>query len=353
MIFSSPKRILLIKLRHHGDVLLCTPVARVLKQRFPGAEIDMLVYAETESMLSGNPDIATVHVLHRSKKGVRRPGSILRLAAALFVRSYDWVFHLSDQWQGALLAKCSGAPVRVGIDYPKRKNRYWRACFSALAPLAASNSIHTVEQNLRVLAPLEIDVEAAECRCVPPIREEDREAIMQLLQEKGVTQPFVVVHPVARWPFKCWEDERFGAVIQSLANEGWPVLLTCSPDLGEIQVLRAIQQHVDSPRVEALEGVLTIGQLAALIERCQLFIGVDSMPMHLAAACGKKTVALFGPSKINEWRPWQTPQRLLSAADYGSVIDPDSVDTRTNERFLKNIPIADVLLAARELLASP
>lgn len=348
---APPQRILLSKLRHHGDILLVTPLARVLKQHFPEVCIDMLVYRETTPMLLGNADIHAVHAVDRNLKGWRKLAAQLGLLVRLREQHYDWVIHLSDQWQGALLARFTGAPLRIGFDYPKRRGALWASGFSHLAPLAASDSVHAVEQNLLALQPLGIACQTSGLRCVPPIRPQDRDAIRCLLNAQQINTPFIVVHPAARWFFKCWEDEYFAAVIQALADEGWPVVLTCAPDAHEQALLASILQRVNSPRVVSLAGQLTLNTLAALIEQCRLFIGVDSVPMHLAAACGKDTVALFGPSKVNEWRPWQTRYRLIHAADHGPLIAPDEVDTTTQQRYLANIPVAPVLAAARELLA--
>jgi heptosyltransferase-3 len=71
----------------------------------------------------------------------------------------------------------------------------------------------------------------------------------------------------------------------------------------------------------------------------------------MAAALDVPTVALFGPSNIEAWRPWSDKAIVINAADYGPLITPDEVDTGTSERYLINIPIEPVLEAARALLA--
>src|SRR5947199_10156770 len=94
--FARIRRVLVIKLRHHGDVLLTSPVFTVLKRAAPHAEIDALIYAETAPMLSGHPAIARVHTIDRSLK---RQGIYPRLRGelglwqALRARHYDLVVH--------------------------------------------------------------------------------------------------------------------------------------------------------------------------------------------------------------------------------------------------------------------
>ena len=91
--------------------------------------------------------------------------------------------------------------------------------------------------------------------------------------------------------------------------------------------------------------------MAALIDHAKLFIGVDSVPMHMAAALHTPCVALFGPSKLTFWRPWQATGAVIWAGDFGELPDPDAIDTGTDERYLDLIPTDAVIAAARSTLA--
>ncbi len=343
--------ILLIKLRHHGDVLLTTPVARALKEKFPTSQIDFLVYEGTEPLVKNNPDFCHIWGWNRDLRGWKSILSHLHVFFQMRRQRYDWVLHLSGQMQGALMAKLLARQGSIGIDYPRRQDIFWRSCFTHLVPLFSSNTHHTVEQNLAVLAPLGIKPAGDEACCRLEIADNDRSVVQKYLQQYHIEKPYLVVHPAARWGFKCWEDDRFAEVIQYFAHQGWPVILTSSPEKEEVALVDAILKKVTAPQIISLAGQLTLGELAALIEGSHLFLGVDSVPMHMAAALKKDTVALFGPSKVKEWHPWQTRYRLIDARDYGSLLDPDAVNTATQERYLKNIPVAPVIAAVEELLA--
>ncbi len=104
-------------------------------------------------------------------------------------------------------------------------------------------------------------------------------------------------------------------------------------------------------RVVSLAGQLTLRQLGALIGHAALFIGVDSVPMHMAAALQTPCVALFGPSKLTFWSPWQVNGEVIWAGEYGPLPDPDAVDTNTQERYLNAIPVERVVAAARNCLS--
>ncbi|KPR12459.1 glycosyltransferase family 9 protein, partial [Enterobacter hormaechei] len=81
-----------------------------------------------------------------------------------------------------------------------------------------------------------------------------------------------------------------------------------------------------------------------------LFIGVDSVPMHMAAALQTPCVALFGPSKLTFWSPWQVNGEVIWAGNYGPLPNPDAIDTKTTERYLDAIPVDAVVSAARRNL---
>src|SRR4249919_361664 len=93
------KRALVIQLRHHGDVLLTSPVFTVLKNHAPSLEVDALVYADTRAMLDLHPAIAQVHVVDRRWKGLAAPARLMRewrLQATMRERGYDLIVHLSE-----------------------------------------------------------------------------------------------------------------------------------------------------------------------------------------------------------------------------------------------------------------
>jgi heptosyltransferase-3 len=78
-------------------------------------------------------------------------------------------------------------------------------------------------------------------------------------------------------------------------------------------MIDTIMAGCPNARLHSLAGQLTLRQLASVIDHARLFIGVDSVPMHMAAALGTPLVALFGPSKLTFWRPWQAKGEVIWA----------------------------------------
>lgn len=120
--------------------------------------------------------------------------------------------------------------------------------------------------------------------------------IQQRLSENGVdSQHYVVIQPTARQMFKCWDEEKFSEVIDSLESRGYSVVLTSGPSAADIACVTKIKEHCKIKPVTALAGKTSFPELAALIDHASLFIGVDSAPMHIAAALKTPIVCLLAP----------------------------------------------------------
>lgn len=347
MSLAQPKRILVIKLRHHGDVLLTTPVVRALKTRFPDCGIDMLVYRETADIIRDNPDIDEIFTIDRAwkKQGLKTQIAQEKdLFSRLKKRGYDWAFNLSDQWRAAAVAKLC-AQCSVGIAHVKRDNFLWRYCHDFLNP-EAGRGHHITEYHMNILPPLIRPEEMPEAEVVMAIGEDARSSLERKLREQGWDgKDYVLFHPGARWMFKCWEDGKNAATVQLLLNHGQNVVLTASPSETEQKMIDAVLERVNVPegaKLWVLSGSLNLRELAAAIDGCKLFIGVDSLPMHIAAALDKPQVALFGPTWLDRWHPYSDQAEVVWAGDYGELPHPDSINTDDPTRLLKAIPLEAV-----------
>src|SRR3954470_16843027 len=336
-------RALVIKLRHHGDVLLAAPVLSALKAR--GVEVDALVYEDTAPMLQGHPALSQLHVVGRKWKADGALSRLLkerRLFGDLKKRSYGLVVHLSEQPRGAWLARTLGARYSVA---PKIADRgaFWAKSFTHLFPIAPRR--HMVEVNLDALRRIGVQPEPAERKVafVPGLDAEEK--VRGLVHE-----PFIHVHPASRWRFKCWPAQKNAELIDRLAADGYRVVLTAAPDKDELALVEEILRKASS-RPLNLAGKLSIKELGALTARARLFVCVDSMPMHLAAAMGTPTVALFGPSGELEWGPWNVAQRVMTSAHACRPCGLDGCGGGKVSECLTTLPVDPVHTAARELLA--
>ena len=351
---ASVRNALVIKLRHHGDVLLASPVFQVLRNRMPHAEIDALVYGDTRDMLEGHPAIARLHAVDRAWK--RQPLAAQArhenaLLGALRARRYQLVVHLTDHWRGAWLAQALRPRWSVA---PARDNRFWRWSFSHLYKLPRATPRHTVELNLDALRRLGIYPEESEKPLVMNPGPEALARVDALLAAAGLgARGFIQFHPTSRWLFKSWTEARNAELLRLLARDGHRIVVTGAPDAREKAIIGRILAEAAVP-VTDLSGQLSLREMGALSARARLFFGVDSAPMHIAAAAGTPVVALFGPSGEKEWGPWRVPHRIVASDAFPCrPCGNDGCGGSKVSECLTQLPVARVHSAVNELLAQP
>ncbi len=259
-------------------------------------------------------------------------------------RRYDLIVHLSEQPRGAWLARAlkphySAAPVVPG------RGAFWKGSFTHLYPLVRNGRRHAVELNLDALRRIGIQPEAEERRVlfVPGAEAETRAAA--LVPERG----YIHVHPTSRWSFKSWTVEKNADLIARLAADGHRLVLTAAPAKSELAMAAAIEKLAPGKFLN-LAGRLSIKELGALAARAKLFVGVDSMPMHLAAAMGTPAVALFGPSGETEWGPWNVKHRIVASGHACRPCGNDGCGGGKISECLTTLPVEQVHAAARALL---
>jgi len=360
--------VLVVMLRHHGDVLLTSPVFRVLKAARPELVVDALVYRETLPMLAFNPDIGRVHCVEREWKRrgvVGHAQAEWRLLKTLRVARYDLVVLLTDHRRGAWTVRGIGPRYAVAPrlrDDSGIAGRFWNGSFthryansSSVPSGAALGRRHSVEQNLDALRRIgiAIDVPPALTMVPGPVGEQDADALLARL---GVAGDFIAMQPTSRWMFKCWSVESNAALISALLGRGETIVLSCAPDARERAMLRAIAARVGVLRGGSVERLKladddgTLSRLAALIGRAKLFVGIDSAPMHIAAAMQTPTVALFGPSGEFNWGPWRVAHRVVTSVDYPCrPCGQDGCGGGKISDCLVKLPVARVLDAIDDL----
>jgi heptosyltransferase-3 len=319
---SAIRGVLIIKLRHIGDVLLTVPTIRAVRERFPSAHVAALVTPGTEAMLTGNPCVDEVIAPPRVE-GVsigRRLGREWAFLREIRARRFDFTIDLTSGDRAAILAWVSGARVRLAFDTHAGmwgKRRLW----THRVPGPTYNR-HTVLQNLELLEA--VGITTTDRRVDLHWAPEDDAVVDRWWREWGIApgEPVVHVHPTSRWLFKCWTEEGTAAVVDALANRGLRVVVTSGPARYEIEKAERMLARC-SRRPLTLLGQTTLKQLAALSARCTLFFGIDSAPMHMAAAVGTPVVAIMWSGSVLHWRPWGEGHTVIEAPTPEAAAEAD------------------------------
>jgi len=275
-------RILVIALRRLGDVLLATPLVRSLRRAWPDARIEALVFAGTDVILAGNPDLDGVVAMPA------RPSTAQSLALAwrLF-RGYDLAISTQTGDRPTNFAILAGrrriAPVAARLS-----GRLVRHLLTHSIP--AGEGLHRVEDVLRL----------ADALGIPRVAQLVCPAGGSAAVRPGV--PYAVVHAAPMFRYKQWTRDGWRALAGELAARGLAVIATGGPSESDRRYLDDIWAGL--PAVRRLDGALNFPDLAALIAGARVYVGPDTSVTHLSAATGCPTVALLGPTDPRIWGPW-------------------------------------------------
>ncbi len=332
---TSFRNILVIKLRYIGDVILSTPVLRILRQVYAGARVTCLVNPGTEEVLTNNPHVDEVLVVPRDSLATQ-----LSFCQKLRARKFDCVIDLTDGDRSAVLTKVTGASVRIGFN---REGR-WRGNLYSIC-VTENKDMHAVDYHMLALKALGVqsDVPYPE---VFSSEQDTRNAMMKVKKSGLEDARWVMIHPTARYWFKAWPSERFAALSDRLTEEGLQVVLVGSEK--DQAVGHEIQKIAKMPII-SLMGQTHILELAALMKRVALLIGNDGGPMHLAASVGCPVLGLFGPTDPAVWGPRGKKAGVIyKGLDCRECFHPGC--SRGEESCMKQISVDEVFGAAMKLL---
>lgn len=301
----SPDRVLVIRHRAAGDLLLTTPALRALREGIPGTCIDVLAAKGMGALLEGNPDVDRVLTFDR-----RSLASQALLYARLARGGYSMAIDLVSNPRSAFLAALTRARVRAGFDIPGRAWAYTvRAPREPIGPGGRPALRYAPEAALDLVRALGVPSRGLDLRF--RVSTAARASIAAWLESAAPAiegKPLVVCLPTGSWPAKTWIPERFAAVMDSLAAEAAPVWIW-GP--GEREAVEAVRARMRRPSLVAPPTGWQ--ELGALLQRSALFVGNDSGPKHLAVALGTPTVTIFGPTHPATWHPPAGPHAAVEA----------------------------------------
>jgi ADP-heptose:LPS heptosyltransferase len=291
-------RILLIRLRSIGDIVLLTPALHLLKAWRPDLWVGVVVEPRFRELLEGHPDVDEIL---SSGEGPIKAASRLRAVLALRRKEFAVCINLHGGPTSRFLTRMCGAPIKVGFEH-FRSPQHYQILVPDARLILNQPTLHTAEHQACALFYLGL-----------PRREIPRARIFVSAEHEawwkhrraslGLApgEEYVLIHPTALYATKQWAPAKFAQLGAWLELEmGLRTVFSCGP--GEAATLDAIQKASPSP-LRRLESD-RLGQFAAALTQTRLFVGNDSGPAHMAAALSRPLVVIFGSSSSTIWGPW-------------------------------------------------
>jgi heptosyltransferase-3 len=293
-------RVLIIRVRPLGDMVLLTPALAALHAWRPDLRLSVLAEPSAAPVLEGNPAVTEI-LFHRE---------FASTIAAIRKRRFSVVFNQHGGPSSALLTAFSGVPARVCWV---RRQFSWAYNVHVDSPAAfyGRDEVHTVEQRMTQFYATGLPQGPIPPAAIYPPAPAYA-SVSRLLAAQGIPAGagYAVVRPGATHPAKRWLVENFAAIACWLRQQqGIPTIVNLGPGDEE---LAAPIHRLCGAEVPVVNG-LVLTELMALLAGARLLVGNDCGPTHIAAAARCPIVVMFGASNPVHWRPWGTEYRLLQS----------------------------------------
>jgi ADP-heptose:LPS heptosyltransferase len=312
---QPPQRVLLIQIRRLGDVVLSTALLEDLHRAFTGAKLDYLVGAAAAPLLAGHP------LIH--ERIVLDPSRTRAMWRELRTRGYDWVIDVQGNLRTALVARASGAPVRVGWRIGAWPLWYTHAC------ARRDSGEYVVRDRLRLLEL--VGVPAGPPRPRMQLSREEREVGERIARAAGASPdaPRVGFVITTSEPLKDWRAEGFGAVARALADAGvTPIIFELTPADAE----RSPSVCAAAPTAVVVPA-RDLRLFSSVLSTCRVLVSGDTGPAHMADALGVPRVTIFGATSPVAWCPGLPTTVAISGARARVIptrerarLDPEELD---------------------------
>jgi heptosyltransferase-3 len=286
----NPKRILVCQLRQIGDVLLSTPALRLLKEKYPEAEVDMLTEKKCAPVLENNPHLNRVWPI--DKKALKNPLKALRYYARIGGSGYDLIVDFQQLPRCKWVVLFSRAAVKLTFT-PPWYNKFLYTHWSDMARGYAAKA------KASVLGPLGIEWDGQRPEIF--LTDEERAEARGILESEGVSDaPFLTVGPSHRRETRRWPAEHYAGLFKLLERKYPQLKAVILFGPGERELAERILAQ-SGANVVLPNAMLSLRQMAAVQEQAVLHVGNCSSPRHFAVAVGTPSVTIQGATST-AWR---------------------------------------------------
>ncbi len=299
---SWKKKILLIRLRRIGDILMTSPAVTALKEHFPESRLFYIVEEPYRELVEGNPYLDEVIVLPAGQSRQE----FFALIGKIRKSRFDAVVDFHGGPRAALLTLFSGAKTRIGYKVKYKSFIYHQK----ISRGSLTSPVHSVENHLNLVRALSVPSDLKPPLFMPEAQEEERNKVESLLEANNLRSfNLIILHISAGNSFRHWGQENIVKLLSLLSQHKELRVILVGSKEDEPVSSRIINQS--PPVVSNFTGLLNLRELRFLIRKAAFFIGPDSGPMHIAATTDTPIIAYFGPTLPAHFSPWMKEAVIL------------------------------------------
>ena len=347
-------KILILRLSAVGDVLRTLPAVKALKEHYPSSFITWIVEEPSRTLLESQPEIDEVILFPRKRwtEGIRSArglwrtlGEAKRFILDLRRRKFDVVLDFHGILKSGFLSFLSGSPKRIGFD--RKSTKEGNSLFSNIKVRLPEERMSRFQRNFSLLRGMGLEVNSAQ----PSLRipHGDREYVESFFKILPIPlkRPLIAIHSGtnAKAIFKRWMPNYYSQLADRLIRElGATVIFTWGP--GELEWVEGIRKEMKEPSILG-PRTETLTQLGEVFRRCDLYIGGDTGPMHIASVMGIPVVVIYGPTDPILHEPFGQHKKVRKEVGCNPCRDRSCKELNC----LKMITVDDVFKATREILS--
>lgn len=343
-VLTNVRRIAVLRALQLGDLMVAVPALRALRQRFPYAEITLIGLPWAAPFVQRFSHILDRFVEFPGYPGIDElpydPGRTNRFLAEQRAYGYDLALQMHGSGRTSNpFVLALGARMTLGAYSGERPAALTFA-------VAYDERLHEIERNLSLLAPLAIT--AADPHLEFPLMGKDHTEANNILSRLPTNAgPRVIVHPGSRWPARRWPAAYFAQVADTLVERyGAQIIITGTT--AEQEMTHDVLAQMRVPALD-LSGQTSLGTLAALLSKVELFVSNDTGPAHIAQAVNCPSITIFGPVAPRRWAPLD--QDLHPIVRHAVSCSPCGYWTcPIDHRCLRHLLPSTVLRVAQRLL---
>jgi ADP-heptose:LPS heptosyltransferase len=340
-------RILINRSDAIGDTILTTPMAKMLKEKFPNCHVTMLISSRSSNLLNHHPYIDSIKIYHRTNRFFYKIREVFLIFTECRPTHY---FYVGGGYLPNFMAWLYRVPFRGGL-----KSRWHTFLFlnHGIRQKRSLVSMHEMEYNLNLLAPLGIKYHYSELsNYVPELSLTENEMSDALVRFNGILEQnnlnpqkkYIFIHPGMTGHTLNWSSKNYGRLVFKLEQKfpgQFNYIISHTPSdnvflTGLKELLSRDEGKLFSQSVYYFNGAENgIRDYMAILSKASLFVGPSTGTTHIAAALGVPIVGIYSPIKVQSAKRWgPVPKNILKT----KIVVPDVICGEPTKCALRDCP---------------